>query len=232
MFLRRSVQAVRRPLLAAPTRALSYEDAVSYCMSRGYSREVADGIAAALVESGMPRSSLLSAVKGLAGRPEVGEDAGLEDLAAAVEEQIAARSGRARVLVRVLPVGAYGEDGQPAAAPHRAFDVYGLEGMTLTDVAKSVTARQRDQNMVLGELLECACSGIMACSTCHVMIGEEWADKVGPPDEEEQDMLDLAYAPTDRSRLGCQIVLSKDLDGLEIRIPRGANNLMDDIPFE
>ena len=30
-------------------------------------------------------------------------------------------------------------------------------------------------------LIECACSGIMACSTCHVVVHEDWFQKVGEP---------------------------------------------------
>jgi 2Fe-2S ferredoxin len=84
----------------------------------------------------------------------------------------------------------------------------------------------------LGEYIECACSGIMACSTCHVVVDEKWFDKVGPPCEAEQDMLDLAYSPRDTSRLACQIVLTKEWDGLVVKLPKGANNLMDFVPFE
>ena len=72
----------------------------------------------------------------------------------------------------------------------------------------------------------------MACSTCHVVIDEKWFDKVGAPCEAEQDMLDLAYSPRETSRLGCQIVLDKTLDGLVVKIPKGANNLMDFVPFQ
>lgn len=100
-----------------------------------------------------------------------------------------------------------------------------------------------DNSNVLGEYLDCACSGIMACSTCHVSIHPDWYDadlpsssssprKVGPPSEAEQDMIDLAYEPTLTSRLGCQLVLTKDMDGLVILLPRGSNNMMDHIPFE
>ena len=45
-------------------------------------------------------------------------------------------------------------------------------------------------------------------------------------------MLDLAHEPRDNSRLGCQLVFTPDLDGLELEVPDGANNLMDHIPFE
>ena len=81
-------------------------------------------------------------------------------------------------------------------------------------------------------MLECACSGVMACSTCHVYIAPGWFERVGPPGEDEQDMLDLAHEPRDTSRLGCQLVLRPDLEGLVVEVPRGANNLFDHIPFE
>jgi hypothetical protein len=51
-------------------------------------------------------------------------------------------------------------------------------------------------------------------------------------DKQTKDMLDLAYAPRSTSRLGCQIQLDESMDGMIIRLPRGSNNLMDDIPFE
>ena len=55
---------------------------------------------------------------------------------------------------------------------------------------------------------------------------------VGEPEDAEQDMLDLAYSPRETSRLGCQVVLRADLDGMLIKLPKGANNMMDNIPFE
>ncbi|KAJ1637496.1 2Fe-2S ferredoxin-type domain-containing protein [Pavlovales sp. CCMP2436] len=103
-----------------------------------------------------------------------------------------------------------------------------FEGMSLADVATHGTGAGAS---VLAEMLECACSGVMACSTCHVVIDPEWFARVGKPDEDELDMLDLAFEPTDTSRLGCQVTLRPELDGLRVRIPRGAHNMMDDIPF-
>lgn len=44
------------------------------------------------------------------------------------------------------------------------------------------------------------------------------------PGDEELDMLDLAYELTDTSRLGCQIILSKELNGLEVRVPSTIND--------
>ena len=65
----------------------------------------------------------------------------------------------------------------------------------------------------------------MSCSTCHIILDEKTYNKLGPPCEAEMDMLDLAFEPTDTSRLGCQIVMHEDIDGLIITIPAGVNNL-------
>ena len=53
--------------------------------------------------------------------------------------------------------------------------------------------------------LEGACDGSMACSTCHVVFEQKHFDVLPKPEEEEEDMLDLAFGLTDTSRLGCQI---------------------------
>lgn len=67
--------------------------------------------------------------------------------------------------------------------------------------------------------LEGTCEGQMACSTCHVIIAPEWFDRLPRASEDEEDMLDLAAGVTRTSRLSCQIELSADLDGIEVRIP-------------
>jgi ferredoxin len=95
-----------------------------------------------------------------------------------------------------------------------------------------------------------ACEGTLTCSTCHVILKQEDFDRLpDKPTDEEYDMLDLAYDLTEtlvlirlicnlylfifkynvaifdfRSRLGCQIQLSKDLDGLEIQLPATIND--------
>jgi len=72
--------------------------------------------------------------------------------------------------------------------------------------------------------IEGACEGSLACSTCHVVVAPEWYDLVPPAKEEEEDMLDLAFALTRTSRLGCQIIITEDLDGLTVSIPAGSRN--------
>ena len=70
-----------------------------------------------------------------------------------------------------------------------------------------------------GMPLEGTCEGQMACSTCHVIVGREWFGKLPPASDEEEDMLDLAADIAATSRLSCQILLTEDLDGIEVRIP-------------
>nr|XP_023683340.1 adrenodoxin-like [Paramormyrops kingsleyae] len=67
-----------------------------------------------------------------------------------------------------------------------------------------------------------ACEGTLACSTCHLIFEEDVYNKLGPITDEEMDMLDLAYGLTDTSRLGCQICLTKSLEGITVRVPDSA----------
>ena len=73
--------------------------------------------------------------------------------------------------------------------------------------------------------LEGACEGSLACSTCHVIVAEEWFDKLEEPTEEEEDMLDLAFGLQQTSRLGCQIIVSDELDGLKVSVPSETRNI-------
>jgi len=77
---------------------------------------------------------------------------------------------------------------------------------------------------VLGEYLECACGGNMSCATCHIIIDPKSFELLGPVSDAECDMLDLAFEPTKTSRLGCQVVMKEELDGMTITIPSGVNN--------
>ena len=76
------------------------------------------------------------------------------------------------------------------------------------------------------EPLEGACEGVMACSTCHVIVDAADFEKLPPASEEEEDLLDLAAHATRTSRLACQILLDENLESLSVRIPAGATNWM------
>ena len=82
-------------------------------------------------------------------------------------------------------------------------------GMTVMEAAK--------KNLVPG--IEAECGGACSCATCHVYVGEGWREKVGPPSEMEEDMLDFAFDVRESSRLSCQIKVTDDLDGLTLQVP-------------
>jgi 2Fe-2S ferredoxin len=72
--------------------------------------------------------------------------------------------------------------------------------------------------------IEGACEGSLACSTCHVIVDPAWFPKLATPTEDEEDMLDLAFGLEKTSRLGCQLVMTEELDGLVVRLPPGTRN--------
>jgi ferredoxin, 2Fe-2S len=74
--------------------------------------------------------------------------------------------------------------------------------------------------------IEGACEGSLACSTCHVIVDPEWYDLLKTATEDEEDMLDLAFGLTQTSRLGCQIIISEELDGLTVKLPAATRNMM------
>ena len=73
------------------------------------------------------------------------------------------------------------------------------------------------QNDIPG--IDADCGGGMACATCHVYVKEDWLDKLPTKEDGEEDMLDMAYEPKQNSRLSCQLIVSDELDGLEVTIP-------------
>lgn len=81
------------------------------------------------------------------------------------------------------------------------------EGQSILDVAYDL-----DLN------LPCECGGSMACATCHVIVDEAWAAKLPAKSEDEEDTLDLCFELDKNSRLGCQIILTDELDGLKVKL--------------
>ncbi len=74
--------------------------------------------------------------------------------------------------------------------------------------------------------IEGACEGCMACSTCHVVVDPDWYKKLSAPSEDEEDMLDLAFGLTRTSRLGCQIEITQEMDGLRVQLPSETRNML------
>jgi ferredoxin, 2Fe-2S len=106
----------------------------------------------------------------------------------------------------------------------------------MTFIERDGTRREVDAPLGLSVLeiahkhdidIEGACEGSLACSTCHVIVDPAWFSKLAAPTEDEEDMLDLAFGLTETSRLGCQIVMTPELDGLVVKLPAGTRNMMD-----
>ena len=76
--------------------------------------------------------------------------------------------------------------------------------------------------------LEGACEGSLACSNCHVVVDPEHFNTLEEATEDEEDMLDLAFGLTHTSRLGCQIIMSDELDGIRVSLPKATRNMMID----
>ena len=107
-----------------------------------------------------------------------------------------------------LHVTFVGKDGD-----EHTFEV--AQGENLLDIAQSEELE-----------MEGACGGSCACSTCHVIVeSQDYYDAMPEPDDDENDMLDLAFGLTETSRLGCQVKMAKELDGLRVRLPSMTRNL-------
>lgn len=77
------------------------------------------------------------------------------------------------------------------------------------------TAIRNDISGVIGE-----CGGACTCATCHIYVGQDWMERVGPPTMMEEDMLDFAYDIRPSSRLSCQIKINDEFDGLTVEVPK------------
>jgi ferredoxin, 2Fe-2S len=100
-------------------------------------------------------------------------------------------------------------------ADDTAIDVEADEGLSILEIA-----HENDID------IEGTCDGSMACSTCHVIVDAAWHDLLPAPSYEEDDMLDFAMGLTPTSRLGCQIRLTAELDGLIVRLPAETRNAL------
>lgn len=100
------------------------------------------------------------------------------------------------------------------------------DGTLDKEVEAEAGQRLLDVAWAVREPLEGACEGVMACSTCHVIVNPDDFEKLPAASEEEEDLLDLAAYATRTSRLACQIILDDELPSLTVRIPPGAKNWM------
>jgi ferredoxin, 2Fe-2S len=67
--------------------------------------------------------------------------------------------------------------------------------------------------------IEGECGGALACATCHVFIPLEWSQLTGQVSENEQMMLEFGVDVDERSRLGCQIKVTPEMDGMTVHTP-------------
>ncbi len=87
-------------------------------------------------------------------------------------------------------------------------EIEATTGQSILDIA-------RDHDVSI----EGACEGSLACSTCHIMVDPGDSGKLPAPDDDEKDMLGLAYGATPHSRLACQVQLTGDLEKLTVTVP-------------
>ena len=93
-----------------------------------------------------------------------------------------------------------------------------LPGGDVVDVSAKPGGTVMEALRAAGVPVRAECGGAMACATCHVVIGEEWIERVGHAGDEEADLLDESEYMTTRSRLACQIITAQSLDGLQIAL--------------
>jgi ferredoxin len=104
---------------------------------------------------------------------------------------------------------------------------YRADGTLDKEVEAKPGQRLLDVAWAARQPLEGACEGVMACSTCHVIVAGADFEILPPASEEEEDLLDLASHATRTSRLACQILISEKMKTLDVRIPPGATNWME-----
>jgi 2Fe-2S ferredoxin len=90
-----------------------------------------------------------------------------------------------------------------------AHEVDAEPGMTLMEAAV--------KNGVV--TIEGECGGACACATCHIYVPEEWQRLTGKASDDELEMLEFGVAPDERSRLGCQIKVTAEMEGLTVLTP-------------
>ncbi|XP_034802379.1 ferredoxin-2, mitochondrial [Pan paniscus] len=117
---------------------------------------------------------------------------------------------------------------EDAGGPERPGDVVNVVFVDRSGQRIPVSGRVGDNVLHLAQRhgvdLEGACEASLACSTCHVYVSEDHLDLLPPPEEREDDMLDMAPLLQENSRLGCQIVLTPELEGAEFTLPKITRN--------
>jgi len=64
------------------------------------------------------------------------------------------------------------------------------------------------------------CGGCCSCATCHVHVGSDYADRLPPMSEDENELLAISDDRNSQSRLSCQIPFTDALDGMTVTIAK------------
>jgi 2Fe-2S ferredoxin len=80
-----------------------------------------------------------------------------------------------------------------------------------------------DMNMNMMEVckayelpVEGTCGGMALCASCHCYVLSN--HELPEASDDEEDMLDQAFFVEDNSRLGCQIRITEEIDGLKVKL--------------
>ena len=117
----------------------------------------------------------------------------------------------------------------PKSKTSRIIGATVKKGLSILAAAHS-PAKLRPKNADIP--LEGACEGSLACSTCHVILDKNLYPKTGNPSDKEYDLLDSAFNPTSRSRLGCQVIIDGNFKDKIIEIPKATKNFAVDGFFQ
>ena len=93
------------------------------------------------------------------------------------------------------------------------INVKAREGESLLHVAQ--------QN---GVELEGLCQSAQNCGTCHCILENQIYDRLESPLEEEEDLLEYTYGLTTTSRLGCQVMVTRDMENMVVQLPSPTSN--------
>ncbi|KAI3411064.1 hypothetical protein GPALN_003149 [Globodera pallida] len=126
-------------------------------------------------------------------------------------------------------VAAEAATSQPSTPKAAVTDeVVNITYVTRNGTEKRIQGKIGDNVMYLAHdhniEIEGACEASLACCTCHVYVDENFYNKLPAPVEDEEDMLDMAPLLKPNSRLSCQIILNKELDGIKVTLPNITRN--------
>ncbi|KAI1715607.1 2Fe-2S iron-sulfur cluster binding domain-containing protein [Ditylenchus destructor] len=112
--------------------------------------------------------------------------------------------------------------------PKSEDEIVNITYVLRDDRERTVRGKVGDNVMYLAHRynieIEGACEASLACCTCHVYVDDEYFKKLPEPKEDEEDMLDMAPQLKPNSRLSCQIILNKDLEGIRVTLPKITRN--------